>query len=251
MSSSKDIECQNCNFTCENPLELNIHSLRRHRKCSIQPNCQATGSSHASINEEIEDIFQHAKSFHQWEVYCKLCTFKSLQKLIPHIVLKHLACFKCYKTFENLKSLKDHLDEDHTGPKDLLEKCKKCQFTSFSWKIQEHFENVHLKGKLHKCEKCDQVFKQRHMLVRHTRTQSTFETCDICPFKSCTLEGLRKHERRFCMNDNEMMKILLHTKAEDSQVETIELNPTLDLSELQNPAPPAKRRKIHEEKQLS
>ena len=101
MSNSKDIDlptCQDCHFsTCQTILELNIlPTLKRHPKCPIQPNCQ-------EAIKKIVDIFQHAKTFHQWEVYCKLCTFKSLQKLTPRIVRKHLDCFKCYKTFNSLK----------------------------------------------------------------------------------------------------------------------------------------------------
>ena len=101
MSNSKDIDlptCQDCHFsTCQTILELNIlPTLKRHRKCSIQANCQ-------EAIKKIVDIFQHAKTFHQWEVYCKLCTFKSLQKLTPRIVRKHLDCFKCYKTCNCLK----------------------------------------------------------------------------------------------------------------------------------------------------
>merc|ERR1711884_965361 len=86
----------------------------------------------------------------------------------------------------------------------VLKICHMCSFKSCTkmglnlHKNRSHAKmtKAQLKGKL-QCSRCDLLFSDRRDLENHQKKQTfILKTCDSCSFKSCTMLGLMKHQKK-------------------------------------------------------
>ena len=137
---------------------------------------------------------------------CKHCSHHSsnnITNLKIHKTIKHNECHECGETCVSKSLLMKHQESLHPDYKGSMKvkKCSKCDYTSISNLVKGHFRHVHEKAKAKSrgvsCDKCDFAsyrLSQLEIHQRNTRNTTKVLICGVCQFRSCTRNGLAKHE---------------------------------------------------------
>ena len=231
---SGKFECDYCDKICSRKDTLKRHVKQVHQT-NFEFKCDDCGKHFARSDKFKEHLKAHqeGKKFYkiqeveqtteniqeQKEFSCKFCDagFNSLDNFQNHVKklhpTKNFSCEVCADLFTTKKLLKRHKNVVHNK----VHKCDKCEEVFDDLKhLNIHVKSIHLNYEL-ECVICKDMFKSiyilnKHMRNRHPSKKKQFQ-CEICEATCSTKENLAKHvkeshsdERHACPHCDKVLK---------------------------------------------
>ncbi|CRK94968.1 CLUMA_CG008456, isoform A [Clunio marinus] len=197
-------KCEECQEYFENVMDLEMHSLKLHKKRVVLDCCARTFRTYAKY------LF-HITEKHQPDLkYCCLICSEyrtSFLHLYRHIESAHsnykiLICLYCGQFHYDCYMLFRHIDEKHV-PLPLLYHCDLCG-ESFSRrdKIIRHMTLIHtkdkqIKQKTYMCEICASNFRNSYDLRNHQKSSHSNISEEVCSY--C---GKASHLYKYSIRNN-------------------------------------------------
>ena len=168
--------CSLCDETFPNKKEIQIHILEKHDNCRFKcDSCEFKGKKQRDIARH--RLAKHGVETDGYESYkctyenCNVkmtCKIKLEQHLRVHDNLRPFICGVCDKTFQ------------------------------FKGSLKVHTETVHMKLKIHTCDKCGKAFSALsgltyHKAVKHDIGEKEKHACEICGETTYYKATLQKH----------------------------------------------------------
>ena len=188
IKSVHDATKEKCDICEKDVLHLRLHKRNNHGhykyRCN-QEGCRYEDRSSNGLN-------RHTKQKHlKITEACNFCDKKYSSKgnLRLHVITIHKNF--CSYVAQSGTYLKKHIKYKHLGERD---KCTICNIEVSS--LYSHNKNIHPKGPLLKCEKCEFTCKTKSSLKQHFQNKHEERTkiiCGICKKYYVDRESLREH----------------------------------------------------------
>lgn len=165
--------CLECPQIFHDPIELDKHSLKLHKKRAVL-SCEACGTSFGIYSDYLNHVIEDHEPMLKYS--CLFCSDyrTSFDQLFKHIQLKHsnkqvFFCLYC-GWFSNVGcKLKDHLDCHFVDESKKFE-CDFCGYIKHNkWTLFSHIMVKH-KEKHLKCDLCPKIFSRRFELKIHHKS---------------------------------------------------------------------------------
>lgn len=160
----KGVECQLCNQTYSNELNLKKHIYNVHKMVKVK--CEICGKE---INKKSLD--RHMRCVHSASI-----SVKKERKPVPDD--EKIPCHLCNKKCLNLISLQCHMKNIHQAER---LKCSQCDFQGIRKELKVHVKKQHT-NEVYQCSRCQKILKSKSTLKEHMwiHTDHRRFICDIC-----------------------------------------------------------------------